>query len=95
MVSSHILIIMGIFICMLQMCGYMNADMSVPWYVCRGHREPLAAAPLLIQSLLPLILLCVPGWLVWERPGILLNLPRLTLAVLGLQMIPHLTLYRV
>lgn len=73
----------------------MNADTSVPWYVCRGLREALAVAPLLIQSLLLLILLCVPGWLIWEHPGILLNLPNLTLAVLGQQMIPHLTLYRV
>lgn len=40
MVSSHILIIMGVFICILQMCGYVNADTSVPRYVCRGHREP-------------------------------------------------------
>lgn len=95
MVFSHMLTIMCVFVCILQMCGYMNADMSIPWYVCRGHREALAVAPLLIQRLLPLVLLCVPGWLVWEHPGILLNLPHLTLAVLGLQMIPHLTLYRV
>lgn len=92
MVSSHMLTIMCVFVCILQMCGYMNADTSVPWYVCRGHREAFAV---LIQRLLLLVLLCVLGWLVWEHPGILLNLPHLTLAVLELQMIPHLTLYRV
>lgn len=69
------------------MCGYMSADTSVPWYVCRGHKEASAVAPLLIQSLLLMILLCVPGLLVWEHPEILLNLSRLTLAVPGLQMI--------
>lgn len=38
-----------LYVCCRCVGGYMNADMSVPWHVCRGHREPSAAAPLLIQ----------------------------------------------
>lgn len=40
----------------------------------RGQRKTSSIAPLL-QTLWLSFLLCMPGWLVWEHPGILLSLP--------------------